>query len=91
MGKLDTESIIGGSLALVGSFAWRDFFTGVIDQNDPLKKDNVQAKFVYAVIITMIIFVLFYCYICACETVCVISPTVDRFFSRREKALRFST
>ena len=55
----DTVSIIAGSLALVASFAWRDAFTAGIDKWFPLPESNVRAKFIYAILITMFIFLIF--------------------------------
>ena len=85
MGKVEVESIVGGALALTASFAWRDYFTSFIDMNYPIKGENLNAKFMYAIIITIVIFMLFYCYIWACERVREISPTVNSFFTRKEQ------
>ena len=57
------NSIVGGALALIASFAWRDFFEAFINKMYPIDgKGNITAKFIYAVIITTCVFVIFYLY-----------------------------
>jgi TRAP-type C4-dicarboxylate transport system permease small subunit len=61
--SIDTTAIIAGSLGLVASFAWRDAWTVFIDNYFPLPTSNVKAKFVYAILITMFILLLFNTYL----------------------------
>lgn len=63
MNELDMNSIVGGALALIASFAWRDFFEAFINRMYPVNgSSNMTAKFIYAVVITSCVFGVFYLY-----------------------------
>ena len=52
-------SIVAGSLAFVGGLAWNDAIQGAIDARFPVEgKKSIRAKFIYALIITIIIVLL---------------------------------
>lgn len=63
MAQLDTTSIVASSLALVGALAWRDAWTTFIDSYFPLPGSNLNAKFIYALLITLFIFLIFNLYL----------------------------
>lgn len=82
MPKLDAESIIGGALALIASFAWRDAITETIDTYYPVdvkNSKNVQIKFMYAIVITMFVFLLFTIYIHTVSVLSKVDPELDKF------------
>lgn len=61
--SIDVTNVIAGSLALVISLSWRDAWTAFIDNYFPLPTSNVKARFVYAILITMFILLLFNTYL----------------------------
>ena len=63
MSNLDTTAIIAGSLGLVCSFAWRDAWGVFIDNYFPLPASNVKAKFIYAILITLFVLLIFNTYL----------------------------
>lgn len=80
MGKVNAESIIGGALALIAGFAWRDAFEAGIDAYFPIESGkNVKIKFIYAIAITIMVFVMFYIYMFTVIEIAKISPTVEAF------------
>lgn len=80
MGKMQADTIIGGALALIAGFAWRDAFEAGIDKYFPIESgNNVKIKFIYAISITMLVFFLFYLYMLAATSVAKISPMVNSF------------
>ena len=82
MSKVDGESIIGGALAFIASFAWRDFFTELIDQYLPenaQKGSILRTKLIYAMVITIFVFVVFYMYMGFMVKVSDIDPVINTF------------
>ena len=47
-----------GAFGLVASLAWNDAITALIEKIFPLGKDTVVAKFIYALLITVILVVI---------------------------------
>lgn len=82
MTKVDGESIIGGALALIASFAWRDAITETIDTYYPVdtkNSKNLQIKYTYAIVITLFVFLIFAMYIGAVSALSEVNPTLDNF------------
>jgi hypothetical protein len=53
--RQQTVSYITGGLGLVAGLAWNEAIKGLIDYWFPLKGNSVLAKFIYALIITLIV------------------------------------
>lgn len=49
---------IVAALGLVAGLAWNEAIKGMIDQFFPMQGDSVWAKFVYAIVITLIVVVV---------------------------------
>lgn len=47
-----------GAFGLVASLAWNDAITALIEKVFPLGKDTVVAKFIYALLITIILVII---------------------------------
>jgi TRAP-type C4-dicarboxylate transport system permease small subunit len=60
--SIDTTAIIASSLGIVASFSWRDAWSAFIDSHFPLPSSNVKAKFIYAIMITLFILLIFNVY-----------------------------
>lgn len=91
MTKVDGESIIGGALALIASFAWRDAITETIDTYYPIDtkhSKNLQIKFTYAIVITIFVFLIFAIYIGAVSALSQVTPTLDNFMDSNTPMLR---
>ena len=64
MNKLQKEfrerisGYIIGAFGLVASLAWNDAITNLIEKIFPLGKDTVIAKFIYALVMTIILVVI---------------------------------
>jgi hypothetical protein len=52
-----TVGYITGGLGVVAGLAWNEFIRTIIEVLFPLKKDTIPAKFIYAVIITVVVVV----------------------------------
>lgn len=78
--SIDITNVVAGSLMLVASFAWRDAWTVFVDNHFPLPASNVKAKFVYAILITLFIMLIFniYLYVGAKYTEYEIGGTVQK-------------
>ena len=88
MVKFEGESIIGGALAIVASFAWRDFFTTFIDTQFPMPESKLKAKFIYAILITSFVFMLFYLYMFCTVHLANSDPVVEKYMNPDVKRLR---
>lgn len=98
--SIDTTVIISSSLALVASFAWRDAWSVFVDNYFPLPASNVKAKFIYAILITLFILLIFniYLYLNKKYTEYEVHETVQKIAERmgyrskeyKEKADKFS-
>ncbi len=53
-----TAVYILGGLGFVAGLAWNEAIKGLIDFLFPLKKDTLIAKFIYAIIITLILVIV---------------------------------
>ena len=56
-----SDRIIGfivGALSLVAGLAWNDAIKALLDYLFPLQKDGILAKFVYAVIISLVVVII---------------------------------
>lgn len=53
-----TLGFITGGLGLVAGLAWNDAIKALIDYLFPLDKNGIAAKFIYAVLISVIVVVL---------------------------------
>lgn len=49
---------IGGGLGLVAGLAWNEAISTSIDHLFPLGKDTIAAKFIYALILTIVVVVI---------------------------------
>jgi hypothetical protein len=49
---------IGGGFGLVAGLAWNEAIKGFIDYVFPLQKDSLAIKFIYALIITIVVVIL---------------------------------
>ena len=56
--KTKTIGYIAAALGLVAGLAWNDAIRALIEHFFPLEKDTLLAKFIYAVLITLILIVL---------------------------------
>jgi hypothetical protein len=80
--KVDGESIIGGALALIASFAWRDAITETIDAYYPVdakNSKNLQVKFIYAIVVTLFVFLIFALYIGTISTLTYAIPPLHDY------------
>jgi len=87
MTKVDGESIIGGALALIATFAWRDAITETIDTYYPIDtkhSKNLQIKYIYAIVITLFVFLIFGMYITAVTALSKVSHELDDFMNSKE-------
>lgn len=78
--SIDITNVIAGSLGLILSFAWRDAWTVFVDNHFPLPASNVKAKFVYAILLTLFIMLIFniYLYVSTKYTEYEVSGTVQK-------------
>lgn len=53
-----TLGFVTGGLGLVAGLAWNDAIKAAIEYLFPLDKDSVPAKFIYAVVISLVVIVL---------------------------------
>lgn len=53
-----TLGFVTGGLSLVAGLAWNDAIKALIDYLFPLDKNGIAAKFIYAVLISLIVIVL---------------------------------
>lgn len=56
--KGKTVGYISGALGLVAGLAWNDAIANMIDILFPLSKDSIGIKFLYAIIVTVVVVVL---------------------------------
>jgi hypothetical protein len=53
-----TSGYLVGALGLVAGLAWNDAIRSLIDELFPLSKNSLLAKFVYAILITIVVVIL---------------------------------
>ena len=53
--KDKTKLFIKNGIVFLASLAWNDAIRTIIDKYYPLEKDNIQGKFIYAIVMTLII------------------------------------
>ncbi len=56
--KNQTISYIAGALGLVAGLAWNDAVKALIESLFPLDKSSVWIKFIYAVLVTIVVVIL---------------------------------
>jgi Na+-driven multidrug efflux pump len=53
-----TLGYIGAALGFVAGLAWNDAIAAMIEQLYPAAKDTLAAKFMYAIVVTVVVIVL---------------------------------